>query len=237
VGRADCDSRGCRSRGELAAGRRVATLVAHGAAPDVVFEAVTREVRLLCDADLARTERYEPHGTLTGLAAWSRTGSYLAVGTRFAVQGASIATLVRETSIRRGWTALLAQGPIAEEVRRLGIRSSVGCPILVGGRLWSVVTASVTRERPFPPRTESKSVSSRNRWALRTPIYARPRQLDVGWTRTGTVPDGRRANSVANKTVTEVPTPTGLFTSITPPRSSTRSIGRQAPSRDRDRRR
>ena len=46
-------------------------------------------------------------------------------------------------------------GPIAEEARSLGIRSSVGCPILVGGRLWGVVAASTTSEQPFAPGTES----------------------------------------------------------------------------------
>ena len=57
---------------EQSALRRVATLVAEAGPPSVVFEAVTREVGLLCDADLARMERYEEDGTVTGVAAWSR---------------------------------------------------------------------------------------------------------------------------------------------------------------------
>ena len=57
---------------EQSALRRVATLVARSGPPSEVFEAVTREVGLLCDADLARMERYEEDGTVTGVAVWGR---------------------------------------------------------------------------------------------------------------------------------------------------------------------
>ena len=57
-----------------------------------IFEAVTREVGLLCDADLARMERFEAGHAVTALAAWARDDrAELAVGTRFALEGASIA--------------------------------------------------------------------------------------------------------------------------------------------------
>ena len=49
-----------------------------------------------------------------------------------------------------------ASGPIAREARALGIRSSVGCPIVVGGRTWGVIAASTRREARFPPNTESR---------------------------------------------------------------------------------
>jgi K+-sensing histidine kinase KdpD len=61
--------------------RRIATLVAQSRPPLAVFEAVTREVGLLCGADLARMEHYEEDGTVTGIAAWSRVPVRLAVGT------------------------------------------------------------------------------------------------------------------------------------------------------------
>jgi K+-sensing histidine kinase KdpD len=54
--------RSARLSAEQSALRRVATLVAQAGPPSAVFEAVTREVGLLCDADLARMERYEPTG-------------------------------------------------------------------------------------------------------------------------------------------------------------------------------
>jgi hypothetical protein len=42
---------------------------------------------------------------------------------------------------------------IAREARAVGIRASVGCPIVVGGRLWGVVAASRKREEPRAVQT------------------------------------------------------------------------------------
>jgi signal transduction histidine kinase len=143
---------------EQSALRRVATLVAQAGAPSVVFEAVTREVGLLCEADLARMERYEEDGTVTGVAAWSRVPVELAVGTRFALDGVSVARRVKETGgpVRVDSFGTDDSGAIAREARALGIRSSVGCPIVVAGRLWGVIAASTKREEPFPPDTEAQ---------------------------------------------------------------------------------
>ncbi|HEY6760402.1 MAG TPA: GAF domain-containing protein [Baekduia sp.] len=143
---------------EQAALRRVATLVAEGAEPAEVFETVTREVGVLCGADLARMERYASDDSVTGVAVWSRRdGPQLAVGTRFALEGASIAAMVHEASRPvRVHSFAGAHGPIAEEAQALGIRSSVGCPIVVDGRLWGVIAASSRSATPFPPDTESQ---------------------------------------------------------------------------------
>jgi signal transduction histidine kinase len=147
-----------RLAAEQAAVRRVATLVAQTVSPADVFQTVTREVGLLSDADLARMERYESDGTVTGVAGWSSGHEHeLAVGTTFALEGTSIAARVRETGgpVRVDSFAN-AVGPIAHEARALGIRSSIGCPIVVGGRLWGVIAASSKREAPFPATTESQ---------------------------------------------------------------------------------
>jgi GAF domain-containing protein len=48
-------------------------------------------------------------------------------------------------------------GPIAREARALGIRSSVGCAVVVGGRTCGAIAASRTRGTPFPPETESRT--------------------------------------------------------------------------------
>ena len=122
---------------EQSALRRIATLVATCAAPSTVFEAVTREVGLLSGADLARMERFEADGTVTGVAGWSRVPVQLIVGTRLGLAGPSIAGDVQQT----GGPARIASysgatGPIADESRAVGIRSSVGCPITVAGHLW-----------------------------------------------------------------------------------------------------
>src|SRR6266850_3334182 len=59
---------------EHAALRRVATLVAQGAPPAAVFEAVSAEVGRLIGADGATLGRYEADGTATVLGSWSRRG-------------------------------------------------------------------------------------------------------------------------------------------------------------------
>ena len=143
---------------EQAALRRVATLVAQTVSPSELFETVTREVGRLSGADLARMERYESDGTVTGVAGWSRSEDQeLAVGRRFALEGVSIAAQVGQTSRPARIDSFAdAAGPIAQEVHALGIRSSVGCPIVVEGGLWGVITASTKRETPFPPDTESQ---------------------------------------------------------------------------------
>jgi signal transduction histidine kinase len=81
----------------------------------------------------------------------------LAVGTRFVLSGVSIAARVRETSRAvRVDSFTGASGPIAEEARARGIRSSVGSPIWVGGQLWGVIAASSKREAAFPTDMESQ---------------------------------------------------------------------------------
>jgi signal transduction histidine kinase len=142
---------------EQAALRRIATLVARSAPPAAVFEAVVREVGLLCGADLARMERYEPDGTVTGVAAWSGQPRKLAIGVRFDLDGLSVAREIRRT----GGPVRLdsfegASGAIAREAQALGIRSSVGCPIHVAGELWGVIAASTKSYQPFPVNTESQ---------------------------------------------------------------------------------
>ena len=143
---------------EQAALRRVATLVAQGLPTREIFEAVTREVGLLCDADVARMERFETDGDVEAIAAWSRDArAQLAVGTRFALEGLSIAAQVRETERPARVDSFVgATGPMARELQALGIRASVGCPIRVDGRLWGVIAASTTRAEPFPADTEMR---------------------------------------------------------------------------------
>jgi len=79
------------------------------------------------------------------------------VGTRFNLDGLSIARGVRQ----RGGPVRVDSfgedtGAIAREAQAVGIRSSVGCPIVVAGRLWGVIAASTKREEPFPENTEAQ---------------------------------------------------------------------------------
>jgi PAS domain S-box-containing protein len=142
---------------EQAALRRVATLVAQGGPPPPVFAAVAREVGLLLGVDATHMARYEVDGTATGVAAWSPAGDHIPVGTRVQTAGDSIVGIVSRT----GRPARMhsyddASGPAAALGRELGLRSSVGAPIVVDQRLWGVMIASSKGDQPLPADTESR---------------------------------------------------------------------------------
>jgi signal transduction histidine kinase len=143
---------------EQAALRRVATLVAHGAAPEDVFATVADEVGRLLSVDVANVVRYESDQTLTFVAS---TGGRIPVGSRWPLSGQrNLATLVLET----GRPARLddyadATGPLADDIREHGVRSAVGTPIIVEGRLWGVMSAASGQEEPLPPDTEARLAS------------------------------------------------------------------------------
>ncbi len=49
-----------------------------------------------------------------------------------------------------------ASGPSAADARERGIRSSVGAPISVEGRVWGVIIAASTKAEPLPPGAETR---------------------------------------------------------------------------------
>jgi GAF domain-containing protein len=81
--------------------------------------------------------RYGPDATITTVARWSAADDARAADLRMPLGGRNVATLVFET----GQPARMddysrASGPLADVARRLGVRSSVGVPVSVEGRLW-----------------------------------------------------------------------------------------------------
>ena len=159
---ANADSRAALARlaEEQAALRRVATMVARGAAPQEVFAAVTEELARLLPVDMAGLIRYDPDGTLTYAASWGKTADHTPVGSRWGGQGTNIATVVFETGHSgrvESWAE--ATGPIAAAAHEVGARSSVATPIMVEGRLWGLLGAGTTLEEPLPPDAEARLVS------------------------------------------------------------------------------
>jgi signal transduction histidine kinase len=49
-----------------------------------------------------------------------------------------------------------AAGPAAARIRELGMRSAVGAPIIVSGRLWGAATVSTSRLEPLPADAEAR---------------------------------------------------------------------------------
>ena len=146
-----------RITAEQAALRGVAALVASGAAPEEVFAAVAAEAGRLLGADLAGLGRYDPDGATAYLARWSAAGNDLEGDVRSPPGGRTVSTLVLET----GEPARIdnfsqSSDEIADAARMFGVRSSVGAPISVGGRLWGVLTVASAGSERLPADTEAR---------------------------------------------------------------------------------
>jgi signal transduction histidine kinase len=136
--------------------RRVATLVARGATPEEVFDAVAAEIGRLLDVDFTLLSRYEQDGCAVVVGAWSKPDLVhpLAVGARVPSTGRHIHVLVRAT----GRPARIdgygeASDPRMHVASEPGC-SAVGVPISVDGRLWGVVEVVRARPEPLPTDTE-----------------------------------------------------------------------------------
>jgi signal transduction histidine kinase len=156
---ANAESRAALARlaEEQAALRRVATLVARGAAPEEVFAAVAEEVGRLFLVDVANMCRYEADGTFTIVAS---SGNRFPVAAQWTLGGKNVTTLVFET----GRSARIdsyadGSGPLADDIREEGLRSAVGTPIVVEGNLWGVIGVASSLEQPLPADTEARLAS------------------------------------------------------------------------------
>jgi PAS domain S-box-containing protein len=144
---------------EHAALRRVATLVAEGASPAAVLDAVAAEMEALLDADQVALNRFEPGDEIAVLAHRGLDVEQTPVGSRVSTEGESATAKVRRT----GRPARMedyesAGGALADLARATGLRSSVSAPIMVEGRLWGLITASWKGEEPPLPGTEERMI-------------------------------------------------------------------------------
>jgi signal transduction histidine kinase len=146
---------------EQAALRRVATLVAGQATAEEIFDTVAEEVAELLGADHGVVWRYEPDGSMTVAAFWTRGDRALPVGTGVELAGDSVAALVQQSgSPRRLDSYAGLSGPVIDLANTLGAgpRSTVGAPILGEGRVWGVIVATRTKGGEFAEDTESRLV-------------------------------------------------------------------------------
>jgi len=147
--------------GEQAALRRVATLVARGAAPEEVFAMVAGEVGQLLPVDSAIMCRYEPDGALTFVAQWGSGAAGFPVGSRWMLGGHNVGTLVFQTGrpARVDDLAESSSGALSAGIRAAGVRAAIGTPVIVEGRMWGLISIGSHREQPLPATTEARLVS------------------------------------------------------------------------------
>ena len=178
---------------EQAALRRVATLVARETAAEEVFAVVTEEVGRQLGADLAAMLRYETDATATVVAAWEWSGQGIEVGTSLALDGDNVATTV----LRTGRSARIdtyddARGSLAATMRRLGVRSSAGSPIVAAGSVWGVMVVSSRSREPFTDVTERRLAEFTDLTATAVANAQARRELMASRTRLVTAADDER---------------------------------------------
>jgi PAS domain S-box-containing protein len=144
-----------RLAAEQAALRRVATLVAQGAAPGAVFEAVTAEVGAVLDAATVTLGRYD--GDSLMVLAHRAESAALRVGERVPLEAVNLTAIVQRTGRpARSDAAAEWTGPIGEVLKRAGIRSAVVAPVVVDGRNWGVLATGWTAGAAPPADTEQR---------------------------------------------------------------------------------
>jgi signal transduction histidine kinase len=139
--------------------RRVATLVACGFSPEEVFSSVAEEMALCLHAEDAEVLRYEPDSTATVVGCCAELGEqYFFVGERISLDGDGVAARVLHTlrTSRMDGYKNAAPGSLAGRIRDLGLRSQVGAPIIVDGRVWGVALVGSSRPEPLPADTEER---------------------------------------------------------------------------------
>jgi signal transduction histidine kinase len=135
--------------------RRIAMLVAKGAAPEAVFDIVTKEALRHFGSGTARMIRFEPDGTATMLANEGTTGPHVKVGQpweNYPPTGLTATIQRTEAPARVDDYGDITGG---EPYLREGLRCSVGMPIHVNGRLWGMIAVG-SGDCPLPPDTESR---------------------------------------------------------------------------------
>ena len=142
---------------EQAGLRRVATLVAEERSPTAVFTAVAAEVARIPGVEATMIYRYDAGQGITVVAGWGDPDFLMPVDTRLPLGGENIASGV----FRTGRPARMddygtATGSIGARARALAVRSGVGCPIVVDGRLWGAMIAMSGQAAPLPTDTESR---------------------------------------------------------------------------------
>jgi PAS domain S-box-containing protein len=142
---------------EQAALRRVATLVAQGAEPRAVFDAVCEETGSVIGATSVNLAQFTPDGFNVTLSGWSTRDTHVPSGTRLPLEGDTINAIVRRTGApARVDSYADARGELAALIRRCGIRSEVAAPVIVEREIWGALIAGWDTSELSPDGTESR---------------------------------------------------------------------------------
>jgi signal transduction histidine kinase len=141
---------------EQAALLRVATLVAQRAAPEEVFMKVCEEVGPLVGAEAGLINRFDADGYCTTVGSSGKLREAFPSGSRWRVAGSGGASELVYRTGRPARRQYDGPGSIATEARRVGLRSAVGSPIFVGGRVWASLVVATPADDGLPADAEPR---------------------------------------------------------------------------------
>jgi PAS domain S-box-containing protein len=145
---------------EQAALRRVATLVARGTDAHAVFDAVCAETGPLIGASSVNLACFSADGFNLTMAGWSLRATHVPTGTRLPLGPETINGVIQRTKApARVDSYEGTAGELAALIRERGIRSEVGAPVIVEGRVWGALIAGTDGDEPLPPGAEQRVAS------------------------------------------------------------------------------
>ncbi|MDQ1502077.1 MAG: hypothetical protein QOI86_5417, partial [Actinomycetota bacterium] len=120
--------------------------------------AVAEEARAVLGADGTLLARLDADGEATVVARTGGPLDQIPVGSRWKIEHLfAVAAVLRTARAARHDNYTGAPGPVAERLRRMGVRSVVATPISVDGRLWGALAIGSLTE-PLPADTEPRLV-------------------------------------------------------------------------------
>jgi PAS domain S-box-containing protein len=142
---------------EKATLRRVASLVAGGAASPAVFAAIAREVAQVLRMALVVIWRYAPGQPASVVAAWGDRPHPFATGGAWPVEPQTAAAMGPQVGrpVRvEDFGAI--EGALPAAIAGTGIRAGAGAAIVVDGRFWGIMGVGAADGEPLPDGVEER---------------------------------------------------------------------------------
>src|SRR4051794_10616743 len=142
---------------EQAALRQLATLVAYESSPDRLVAVVVEQVARVFDVPLVRLIRYEPTAAVVVGGFSESDHEPFPIGSRWELDTPGLAATIRHTGhAARVEDSAQTPGNSDGVLRAAGIRSAVGTPIVVGGRVWGAIVLLWPRRASLPEDTGAR---------------------------------------------------------------------------------
>ena len=122
-----------------------------------MFDAVCQETGRLFEVKSVNLAQFSSDGFNLTMAGWSIHDVHLPTGTRLPLEGDSINVLVRDTAAPGRFDSYEgASGELAELLRKRGVISEVGAPVVVDGRVWGALIAGTDDPERLPAGLEQR---------------------------------------------------------------------------------